>query len=97
MSVELVCVVTTYNKANSKKIEYLRRIWDVAIILKFGVKCHKGRLHYVMLLDNMPHENVHLSHNMHATDLVYISKYSHCHCESLDMQIMSLACILSET
>ena len=48
-------------------------------------KCHKGRLHYVMLLDNMPHENVHLSHNMHATDLVYISKYSHCHCESLDM------------
>ena len=46
---------------------------------------HKGRLHYVMLLDNMPHENVHLSHNMHATDLVYISKYSHCHCESLDM------------
>ena len=38
MSVELVCVVTTYNKANSKKIEYLRRILDVAIILKIRSK-----------------------------------------------------------
>ena len=91
MSVELVCVVTTYNKANSEKNEYLRRIWDVTIILKFRVKCHKGRLHYVMLQDNMPHENVHLSHNMYATDLVYISKYCHCHCESMDMPNISIA------
>ena len=47
-------------------------------------------------LGDMPYINEHSSPNMNATDLVYISKYCHCHCESLDMQIMSLACILRE-
>ena len=46
---------------------------------------------------DMPHGNGHTSHNMHARDMVYISKYWHCQCESIDMQTMSLACILSET
>ena len=46
---------------------------------------------------DMPHGNGHTSHNMYARDMVYISKYWHCQFESIDMQTMSLACILSET
>ena len=59
-------------------------------------QCHKGRLHYVMSLGDMPHENGYIYPNMHATDLVYISKYFHCHYESIDMQTMSIASILRE-
>ena len=43
---------------------------------------------------DMPHGNGHISHNMHAKDLVYISKEHHCHCEYIDIQTMSIACIL---
>ena len=43
---------------------------------------------------DMPRENGHTSHNMQARDLVYISKYCHCQCESIGMQTMSLVCIL---
>ena len=46
---------------------------------------------------DMPHGNGNTSHNMHARDLVYISKYCHYQCEFIDMQTMSLACNLSET
>ena len=38
----------------------------------------------------MPHGNGHTSHNMHATDLFYISKYCHCHCESIDIYGMHI-------
>ena len=36
---------------------------------------------------DMPHGNGHISHNMHARDLVYTSQYCHCQCESIDMQV----------
>ena len=38
----------------------------------------------------MPRGNGHASHNKHATDLVYFSKYCHCHCESLDNYVSSM-------
>ena len=59
-------------------------------ILKFGVKCYKCRLHYVMSLGDMLHDNGHISHNMHATDLISISKYCHSHCESIDVYSMHI-------
>ena len=37
---------------------------------------------------NMLNRNGYTSHNMHTTDLIYFSKYCHCHCEYLDMQTM---------
>ena len=46
---------------------------------------------------DMPRGSGHTSHNLHARDMIYISKHWHCQCESIDMQTMSLACILSET
>ena len=46
---------------------------------------------------DMPHGNDHISLNMHAKALVYISKGCHCNCESIDMQTMFLACILRES
>ena len=48
------------------------------------------------ITSNMPHGNGHTPHNMHATDLASISKDFECHCESFDMQTMTLACILRE-
>jgi len=45
---------------------------------------------------DMHNENIKTSPNMHATDLVYISKYCHYQCESIYMQTMSIACILRE-
>ena len=53
----------------------------------------KGHLHYVMSLVDKHHETSKGSPNMHARDLVYISKYCHCHCESIDMQTMFIAFI----
>ena len=53
-------------------------------------------IEYDPIAGNMPHGNGLTSHNMHATYLVYIVKYCHCHCESLDMQTMSLAYVLRE-
>ena len=47
-------------------------------------------IEYGPIAGNMPHGNGHTSHNMHATHLVYISKYCHCHCESIDMQTMHI-------
>ena len=66
---------------------------ELRLFSKGMSQCHKGCLHYVMSLGDMPHENVYISYNMHATDLVYISKYCHCHWETIDM---CLACILRE-
>ena len=45
---------------------------------------------------DMPHESSHISLNMHATALVYISKDCHCHCEYIDLQTISLECIFGE-
>ena len=44
--------------------------------------------------DSMPHGNNTSSLNMHATALVYISIDCHCHCKFIDMQTMSIACLL---
>ena len=49
-----------------------------------------------LVAEDMPHENDHISLYMYAKALVYISKDCHCHCESIDMLTMSLACILRE-
>ena len=35
------------------------------------------------IASDMPHGNGHTSHNMHATDLVFISKYCYFHYESV--------------
>ena len=38
----------------------------------------------------MPQGDGHISLNMHATDLISISKYYHCHCESIDVYSMHI-------
>ena len=47
-----------------------------------------------LVAEDMPHEKGHMSLYMYAKALVYISKDCHCHCESIYMLAMSLACIL---
>ena len=38
----------------------------------------------------MPHGNVQIPLNVHATDLISILKYCHCHCESIDVYSMHI-------